>query len=336
FSGIASAGSNYRKIKISNCMNTGNLSGSDKTAGIFCNLYTGNFALDEPMIIENCVNTGAISGNVSAGGITSGAGLNTTTPPIIRNNLNLGKTSNYALFDWSEQVAFETFENNFYDKQLVPQTASPQGDILENNAAKGLLTTDITGFALQEILGNGWSYAEGRYPIPLGLENHPAVQLAATPIYLPYEDQDNYNTVDSVTCHFTLGTENNVEWTSNPSQIELIQSENELKGVLQTTGFANLSAYLDGFTKNILLNIKSICQPDYKKEEIQKTQITAYPNPTKDILYFNQASAYEIFDLQGKLVMKSNKPQNFVNTAELKPGMYIIKIGEEVIKFVVE
>ena len=61
-----------------------------------------------------------------------------------------------------------------------------------------------------------------------------------------------------------------------------------------------------------------------------------YPNPTKDILYFNQASAYEIYDLQGKLIMKSKKPQNSVNTSELKSGIYLIKIGGEIMKFVVE
>ena len=99
---------------------------------------------------------------------------------------------------------------------------------------------------------------------------------------------------------------------------------------------AYLIASLGGFYKNIFLNIKSVCEPSYKNEEIQKTQAIAYPNPTKDMLYFNQASAYEIYDLQGKLIMKSKKPQNFVNTSKLKSGIYLIKIGGEIMKFVVE
>ena len=335
FGGITHSGhgGSRSKLKALNCMNTGNLSGADKIGGIYYSyIHTDNAS---SLDINNCVNAGFINGSVSSGGIIVLEGSD-ICPITVRNNLNLGKTNHYSLFAWSEQPNLEAFENNFYDKQLLTQMSSPQGDILENNAAKGLLTTDITGFALQDILGDGWSYAEGRYPIPLGLENHPAALLAATPVYLPYTDQDNYNIVDSVTCHFMLGTENNVEWECSSSTVNLEETEDGLKGVLQTTGYANLVASLGGFYKNIFLNIKSVCEPSYKNEEIQKTQAIAYPNPTKDILYFNQASAYEIYDLQGKLIMKSKKPQNFVNTSKLKSGIYLIKIGGEIMKFVVE
>jgi hypothetical protein len=34
--------------------------------------------------------------------------------------------------------------------------------------------------------------------------------------------------------------------------------------------------------------------------------------------------------------MKNKKPQNFVNTSKLKSGIYLIKVGKEVMKFVVE
>ena len=335
FGGITHSGlgGSRSKLKALNCMNTGNLSGADKIGGIYYSyIHPDNGSLD----INNCVNAGFINGSVSSGGIIALEGSDIICPITVRNNLNLGKTNHYSLFAWSEQPNLEAFENNFYDKQLLTQMSSPQGDILENNAAKGLLTTDITGFALQDILGDGWSYAEGRYPVPLGLENHPAALLAATPVYLPYTDQDNYNTVDSVTCHFLLGTENNVEWECSSPTVNLEETEDGLKGVLQSSGYANLVANLGGFHKNIILNIKSVCEPSYKNEEIQKTQAIAYPNPTKDILYFNQASAYEIYDLQGKLIMKSKKPQNSVNTSKLKSGIYLIKIGKEIMKFVVE
>ncbi|MCK9254262.1 MAG: T9SS type A sorting domain-containing protein [Bacteroidales bacterium] len=340
-------GSAFPYSIVRNCINTGNMVifSTTVSGGIVGDMfYNAHYSF-----VENCLNLGEIYGYVdesyeaSGGGIvglySSGLLVDSIEYGVcnnVKNCLNISNNGGGNIIADTSIISALCLSNNYYDKQM----GINKGLISEDHIgiAEGKLTTQLIGTSpeLQAMLGDGWSYAEGRYPIPLGLENDSMALLAATPIYLPYEDQDNYNTVDSVTCHFTLGTENNVEWTSNPSQIELIQSENELKGVLQTTGFANLSAYLDGFTKNILLNIKSICQPDYKKEEIQKTQITAYPNPTKDILYFNQASAYEIYDLQGKLVMKSNKPQNFVNTAELKPGMYIIKIGEEVIKFEVE
>ena len=321
---------NLNASRICNCVNTGRLIGDKIAGGIVGENY-------EYGLVENCLNAGYIQGDSIAGGIVA-----VNNGGTVKNNLSLSRTSKYSVFGDSisnSQQQFPDslmFENNFYDKQLLTQMSSPQGDILENNAAKGLLTTDITGFALQEILGDGWSYAEGRYPVPIGFENDSAVLLAATPIYLPYTDQDNYNTVDSVTCHFMLGTENNVEWECSSSTVNLEETEDGLKGVLQSEGYANLVANLGGFHKNIILNIKSVCDPVYKNEEIQKTQAIAYPNPTKDILYFNQASAYEIYDLQGKLIMKSKKPQNSVNTSELKSGIYLIKIGGEIMKFVVE
>ncbi|HQB21994.1 MAG TPA: T9SS type A sorting domain-containing protein [Bacteroidales bacterium] len=313
-----------------NCVNTGRVIGDKITGGIVGTNY-------EPGLVKNCLNAGYVQGDSISGGI-----VGNNYGGSAKNNLSLYKTYGYSIFgdsiDNSQQFYPDSlmFENNFYDKQLLTQMSSPEGDILENNAAKGLLTTEITGFALQDILGDDWSYAEGRYPIPLGLENHPAAQLAATPMYLPYTDQDDYNTVDSVTCHFMLGTENNVEWECGYPSVNLEETEDGLKGVLQTTGFVNLVASLGNYHKNIILNIKSVCDPVYKNEEIQKTQAIAYPNPTKDILYFNQASAYEIYDLQGKLIMKSKKPQNFVNTSKLKSGIYLIKIGGEIMKFVVE
>ena len=321
---------NWNGSNIFNCVNTGRVIG-DKIAG---GIVAKN---DVSGLVENCLNAGYVQGDSIVGGIVA-----VNNGGTVKNNLSLSRTSKYSVFGDSisnSQQQFPDslmFENNFYDKQLLTQMSSPQGDILENNATKGLLTTEITGFALQDILGDGWSYAEGRYPVPLGFENDSAVLLAATPIYLPYTDQDNYNTVDSVTCHFMLGTENNVEWECSSSTVNLEETEDGLKGVLQSEGYANLVANLGGFHKNIILNIKSVCEPSYKNEEIQKTQAIAYPNPTKDILYFNQASAYEIYDLQGKLIMKSKKPQNSVNTSKLKSGIYLIKIGKEIMKFVVE
>src|SRR5690554_4038326 len=315
---------------IYNCVNTGRLIGDKIAGGIVGENY-------EYGLVENCLNAGYVQGDSIVGGIVA-----VNNGGTVKNNLSLSRTSKYSVFGDSisnSQQQFPDslmFENNFYDKQLLTQMSSPQGDILENNATKGLLTTEITGFALQDILGDGWSYAEGRYPVPIGFENDSAVLLAATPIYLPYTDQDNYNTVDSVTCHFMLGTENNVEWECSSSTVNLEETEDGLKGVLQSEGYANLVASLGGFHKNIFLNVKSVCEPNYKNEEIQKTQAVAYPNPTKDMLYFNQASAYEIYDLQGKLIMKSKKPQNSVNTSELKSGIYLIKIGGEIMKFVVE
>jgi len=329
------------QVKIVNCVNNGNINGTAINAG-------GIAAWLDRDSIVNCFNSGQVL-TTSLINEPTGSGIANiqNDSSMVINCLNVGKCSEDGVVGSDEDilaVTNSTIQNNYYDKQMCLKKGFSRIENLEFicydsiNACEGKLTTQLVGTSpeLQALLGDDWSYAEGRYPIPLGLENHPAAQLAATPMYLPYTDQDNYNTVDSVTCHFMLGTKNNVEWECSSPTVNLEETEDGLKGVLQSTGFVNLVASLGNYHKNIILNIKSVCEPNYKNEEIQKTQAIAYPNPTKDMLYFNQASAYEIYDLQGKLIMKSKKPQNFVNTSKLKSGIYLIKIGEEIMKFVVE
>ena len=322
------------QVKIVNCVNNGNITGTAINAG-------GIAAWIDSDSIVNCFNSGQVL-TTSLSNEPTGSGIANiqNDSSMVINCLNVGRCSEDGVIGSDEDilaVANSTIQNNYYDKQMGLTKGFISEDII--GIAEGKLTTQLIGTSpeLQAMLGDGWSYAEGRYPIPLGLENDSIALLAATPICLPYTDQDNYNTIDSVTCHFLLGTENNVEWASySPQIINLEETADGLKGVLQSEGSADLSAYLDGYSKNIQLNIKSVCEPSYKNEEIQKIQAISYPNPTKDILYFNQASAYEIYDLQGKLILKSKKPQNSVNTSKLKSGIYLIKIGGEIMKFVVE
>ena len=252
--------------RISNCLNIGTLIGEDIAGGIVGQI---SYDFNRNSTIENCLNAGNVRGNYLVGGIF-GSFYNPnyrTGSIVVKNNLSLSRTSKYAIIGdttfshYLENIDRLEFSNNFYDKQLVTIPATAIGDITENNAAKGLLTSEITGFALQSILGNGWSYAEGRYPIPLGLEHHPAALLAATPIYLPYEDTEHYNTVDSVTCHFTLGTENTVEWEVAGNKVELLSNGETLHGILQDRGYEMLTVTLGDFTREIWLDIRSICVP---------------------------------------------------------------------------
>ena len=334
----------FPDLIVRNCINTGDINFTNFRAngGIVSDL--DNYASN--CLVENCFNSGKIHGYVGVDPEVSGGGIVGcyrsyvdeiySQNNIVKNCLNISNNGGGNIIADTNMISTLSLSNNYYDKQMGLTKGFVSEDII--GIAEGKLTTQLIGTdpELQAMLGDGWSYAEGRYPIPLGLENDSIALLAATPVYLPYTDQDDYNTIDSVTCHFLLGTENNVEWECSSPTVNLEETEDGLKGVLQTSGYANLIASLGDFHKNIILNIKSVCEPSYKNEEIQKTQAIAYPNPTKDVLYFNQASAYEIYDLQGKLIMKSKKPQNFVNTSKLKSGIYLIKIGGEIMKFVVE
>jgi len=303
---------------VSNCLNTGNLTGNEIAGGIVGEIGNG--------IIENCLNAGYIDGDNYVGGIV-GSFSQYGNYFTIKNNLDLSKTAKYALIgdDLTLYLTYPQYyqdviiENNFYDKQMVTIPATPNGDI--TGKAEGKLTTEITGFALQSILGDGWSYAEGRYPIPLGLENHPAALLAATPIYLHATDTENYNSVDSVSQNFIIGLENNVEWQSAYNMVFLYEEN----GILQHIGYETLTGNLDNYSKNIQLNIRSI------PSSITSTtfdEITIYPNPVKDILLIDNRqftiNNVEICDIAGKTL--STHSTNTINVSNLPMGVYLLKI----------
>ena len=333
---------NYGNIK--KCLNIGNLTGDVVSGGIVgscSNSYI--FQNLNNSIIENCLNTGYIFGNSETGGIIGNFDLaSNTTQAIVKNNLDISKTSLYGLFGDTVQNIYQDplliLENNFYDKQMVTIPATQSGDIA--GKAEGKLTTEMTGFALQNILGNGWSYAEGRYPIPLGLENHPAALLAATPVYLHADNSENYDTVDSVSKNFTVSLENNVQWQVLYNNV-LLQGNNVL---LQNTGYENLIVSLENYKKNIPINVRSI-QNSIPITEFN--EIFIYPNPVKDELkimnYELRIMNVEILDITGKKILIPHSSlldthYLILDTNSLPQGIYFLKIyadkGNKIGKFI--
>jgi|LSQX01.1.fsa_nt_gb hypothetical protein len=238
---------NYNTVR--NCLNTGVLNGSLVTGSIVGICKAANLGVDtNQVVVKNCLNTNYAYGDDKVGGIVGEIRKNNLNMSItIKNNISLSKTSMYSILG-DTLTQFENypnlfFENNFYDKQIVTQTPTIIGDV--EGKAEGLLTTEMTGFALQSVLGDGWSYAEGRYPIPLGLENDSISLLAATPIYLKFTDQQNYNTVDSVSANFTVGLENNVSWDVQEEKV-LVDGED---AILQDVGKDTLRVSIGNHSK---------------------------------------------------------------------------------------
>ena len=72
--------------------------------------------------------------------------------------------------------------------------------------------------------------------------------------------------------------------------------------------------------------------------------INLYPNPSKNVLYVDLLDAellnekLEIVDIHGKIVktLLADQAKLEINTTELASGIYTLKIGVRLIKFVVE
>ena len=73
------------------------------------------------------------------------------------------------------------------------------------------------------------------------------------------------------------------------------------------------------------------------KEDLR---MTAYPNPTTNILYINNnnllGEEYEIYDMSGKLIIKDINNSNIINVGNLSTGTYSLKIKDSIFNFIKE
>ncbi|MBP7464414.1 MAG: T9SS type A sorting domain-containing protein, partial [Bacteroidales bacterium] len=297
---------------ISNCSNYGIIDGRNNIGGI----VGDNFSWSSS--VNNCFNSGNIYGIQNVAGIFGNRNDDTIT-----NCLNVGLCYGSAI------TCLDTtglLTNNYYDKQMCLSKGIDSTDI--SGSAEGKLTTQLTGTSpeLQAMLGDGWSYAEGRYPIPLGLENDSLALVAATPVYLHFETEEDYNHVDSVSKNFTVGLENNVSWEQANGRV----SFSDESVTLINLGFENITVNLGDYSKKVRINIVDI--ETFAPIQTVETEITAYPNPAGEFISLNlngiNAERVDVYDITGKLLSTNNlsSEQTLIFTGNLHSGSYFIKV----------
>ena len=190
----------FNEENIIRCANYGEIAGGGYTGGIVGYIYSISN-------VSSCFNAGQVARATNSGGIV-GMAFDTIH---IANNLDV---SGFPVTLGRWYVTGDSVSNmssNYYDRQM----SGGSGEDIEGET-EGRLTSQLTGDTpeLRAMLGDGWSYAEGRYPIPLGLENDSLAMLFATPIYLRVISDDNYDHTNLVRNNFTVGTENGVSWSS--------------------------------------------------------------------------------------------------------------------------
>lgn len=320
-------------VSVERCENYGNVYGLYNVGGI-----AGRYVGDEPLWIMgigltyskgrlvNCYNSGQIYGDSIVGGIAGT--FASRCGDTIAHCLNIGRVDGSAIcsghyafndddyYDWGDSIYYDS---NYYDAQMLAYNADNEEGMYEWK-----FTPQLTGNTpeLRAMLGDGWSYANGRYPIPLGLENDSLAMLFATPIYLYAESEEEYDDVDLVQHHFSVGTENNVSWASG-SRLNIV-GEN---ATILASGSENITATLAGysFTRNLnLINPVSI-------EDQGFDDVKVFPNPTTDILNITSSetiSEIEIVNTLGQVVksIEVNSDSAVCNVEDLKAGVYMVRI----------
>ena len=321
-------------VSLEKCANYGNISGKYNVGGI-AGKYYGNdsiWIMGEGYVyprgrIVDCYNSGHIYGDSIVGGIAGT--FASLCGDTLANCLNTGRVEGAAIY--SGHYAFDGFEgfefwgdsvyfdHNYYDAQMLAYNADNEEGMYEWR-----FTSQLTGDTpeLRAMLGEGWSYADGRYPIPLGLENDSLAMLFATPIYLYAESADDYDDVDLVQHHFTVGTENSVSWASG-SRLNIV-GEN---ATILASGSENITANLAGysFTRNLnLINPVNVEKQDFD-------DVKVFPNPTIDILNITSSetiSEIEIVNVMGQVVkrMEVNADNVVCDVEGLSNGIYVVRI----------
>ncbi|HQP04533.1 MAG TPA: T9SS type A sorting domain-containing protein [Bacteroidales bacterium] len=322
----------FENSTVKNCINTGNIGFHSGLSG--GGIISDAYSYTNNCLIENCFNSGKIYGyvgefyRVSGGGIT---GLNGYID--INNCLNIGNNGGGAIIDTCPESTF-SLVHNYYDKQMCLSKGIAGEDI--PGSAEGKLTTQLTGTSpeLQAMLGDGWSYAEGRYPIPLGLENDSLALMAATPVYLHFTTEDAYNHVDSVSKNFTVTTGVSTgsttvafDWDETNGRVSF-SDENV---TLLSVGIENLIVSLGDYSKNVKINIVDI-ETSVSLNTVENS-IRLYPNPASNVCFIDNGQNIDeiiFFDLSGKVVLDITEySTDGINIESLMQGIYVVEIKTE-------
>lgn len=314
---------------VRNCINLGNIQcieTNNSVKGLTIGQTSGG-------MIINCLNVGNANGH-----ITGNVLLENDTLPIgmfgsvsdvmeysyiVENCFNVGNTSGAFINYIDNYFEENNLHNNYYDKQMCSGFVNDTVGAIESR-----LTSELVGDTpeLRAMLGEGWSYAEGRYPVPLGFENDSIALRAATPIFLHAESDDDYEHIDSVASHFTVSTANGASWTTVSHNIE-ISGEN---ATLRYVGGETLKTRLNNlYEKRIHLNIVNV---PVVAETIDLQDIDIFPNPVTDILNITSSepiSEIEIVNVMGQVVkrMEVNADNAVCDVEDLRSGVYVVKVA---------
>lgn len=201
------AGSAFSNSSFHECFNSGSIIGINNSYNIGGISGWGQYGC----LINNSVNFGDISANTKAGGLAGGF----ATRCSVINSVNYGSVS--ATDKLGSVVGYlvkSDNSSNYYNSQLVSLKNS-ENPITDLSLTTALTSNQMVGSAALSILGNKYSYSNGFYPIPVGLETNNYVKSAMTVIDL-HNSNSSIETVDSLVSPFFIDTVA-ASWTSYTS-----------------------------------------------------------------------------------------------------------------------
>ena len=232
------------------CVNTGRVTGDYYVGGIAGYNYGYNSSTYRS-VVRGCLNAGIVTANTNyAGGICGYT--YSSTYAIQEYNLNVGNVVSPGTYKGGVDGYSYAPTSGYFDTLMCPVQYYYYGSSATTTTGKrtsvltdGSFNPSATYFTAQS----------GLYPRPTAIANHPMTLLAATPVFLD-ETVSPLNTVNNVTTCYTVGTRNNVSWSSDDPTVSTITGSD---GSILSRGSAVLTAVKDTvITKDVDIEVTAL------------------------------------------------------------------------------
>lgn len=296
------------------CVNTGDITGQGSTGGIIGYSFPHNVA--------RCVNAGNIYGaNFYTGGVI-GFVDNYNHPDLDCYGLiNTGEVISGAASVIGRLWVEGELESHAYDCFYNAQNSTLPGYVPGTHAdwVQAKNVNEMTGDLLAEYL-EGWTFNEGRFPMPSPVAESETAICASTPAYFFNED-GNTNIYNNLNKDFYLNLDNEAVWTCDS---DILTIENNV-ATLVNTGNCVLTLNVGESAKRYNL---TITQPDCISEN-NVNSFYVYPNPAKDYIIIDNDNVtnVKIYNVNGQCLIDINTSSNInkIDLGNLEVGCYILK-----------
>jgi len=238
-------------------------------------------------------------------------------------NLN-GNTDADAQFETINSVGTRSFSIfNASTKQLV----SDSGDDFEMFTATNLPT--IFNADHSDNIAKGRSRAKGPEPegvtlAQIGTEIFAFISLERIGGVMVYNVTDPNNPV--LVDYKNSRSTSSYAGDNGPEGIIYIAPENSPTGIPYVIVANEISGTITIFE----VDTNTLTTPDF---ETSTPTFAVFPNPTNNdgIVYFNRAANIEVYDMEGKLILKKEEAQS-ITTKEFSSGIYLLKTSDGISK----
>ncbi len=237
---------------VESCVNTGRVRGTYYVGGIAGQNYGQSNTTYRPKLV-GCLNAGVVEATTNYAGGICGQTYSSTSYGILEYNLNVGLVKTPGAYKGGVEANSVAPTGCYYDSLMCPMSTYYYNT---TNATYAKRTSALTDGTFNPS-ATYFTAANGLYPRPTTIANHPMTLLAATPVFLD-ETASPTDHVNNVNNCYTVGTGNGVSWASNDGSKTAISGSD---GAVIGAGSAIITAVKDSASKEVDLTIISAPTP---------------------------------------------------------------------------